>query len=147
MIGDLPNLNLQERCFSGFRKFAPMDDGFRIDKWLWAVRLYKTRTLAAATCRSGKIKLNGEAVKPSKSIKVGDVISFRSGPIIKSLRVIGFPGSRVSAKLVPDFCLDLTPPEEYEKLKLASDTERPFFYSGKGRPTKRDRRKLDDIRE
>jgi len=122
-----------------------MEDAPRIDKWLWSVRLFKTRTLAASVCRAGKIKLNGEPVKPSRSIKAGDVISFRSGPIIRTLLVESFPPSRVSAKLVPEFCTDLTPPEEYEKLKLAEAAERPFFHSGKGRPTKRDRRKLDGL--
>jgi ribosome-associated heat shock protein Hsp15 len=122
-----------------------MEEAPRIDKWLWSVRLFKTRTLAATFCRAGKIKLNGEPVKPSRSIKVGDIVSYRTGPIIKTLRLEGFPSSRVSAKLVSQFCTDLTPAEEYEKLKLVESAERPFFHSGKGRPTKRDRRKLDDL--
>lgn len=124
-----------------------MNDALRIDKWLWTVRLYKTRTLAASVCRTGRIKLNGEPAKPAKTLKAGDVISFRSGPITKTFKVLGFPPSRVSAALVSGFCEDMTPPEEYEKLKIATEAERPFFYTGKGRPTKRDRRKLDDLRD
>lgn len=122
-----------------------MEDQHRIDKWLWSVRLFKTRTEAAEACRGGKIKLNGDAIKPAKILKQGDEISFRSGPIVKTLRVIDFPKSRVGAKLVPQYCEDLTSAEEYEKLKVAKEYERPFFYTGKGRPTKRNRRKLDSL--
>jgi len=122
-----------------------MEDALRIDKWLWSVRLYKTRSLAAAACRGGKLKLNGDLAKPSKTLKAGDVVSFRSGPIMKTFRVTAFPTSRLSAKLVAGYCEDLTPPEEYEKLKIANEYEKPFFYTGKGRPTKRDRRKLDGM--
>lgn len=124
-----------------------MDDSTRIDKWLWSVRLYKTRGEAASACRGGKIKLNGDAVKAAKLLKAGDEISFRTGPVQKTLRVTAFPKSRVGAKLVAQFYEDLTPPGEYEKLKLASEYEQPFFYTGKGRPTKRDRRDIDKFRE
>ncbi len=129
-----------------------MSESNRIDKWIWSVRLFKTRSEAAEACRGGKVKLNGDAVKPAKELKLNDVVSFRSGIIVRSFKVIGFPKSRVGAKLVNDFCEDLTPPEEYERQKLEKQYERPFFYTGpkdssrrKGRPTKRDRRKLDDI--
>jgi ribosome-associated heat shock protein Hsp15 len=121
-----------------------MSENHRIDKWLWSVRLFKTRSLSAEAVRGGKVKLNGDAVKPSKELKIGDQISFRAGPIIKSFKVIGFPASRVGAPLVKDFCTDLTSAEEYEKLQVAREFEKPFFYSGKGRPTKKDRRKLDE---
>jgi len=124
-----------------------MDESTRIDKWLWSVRVYKTRGEAAAACRGGKVKLNGEAVKAAKTLKTGDEISFRTGPITKTLRVIAFPKSRVGAKLVAQFYADLTPPEEYEKLKAANEFEQPFFYTGKGRPTKRNRRDIDKFRE
>lgn len=129
-----------------------MEELHRIDKWLWSVRLFKTRGEAASACRGGKIKLNGDPVKAAKLLKKGDGISFRSGPIVRTFRVIDFPKSRVGAKLVSGFAEDLTPPEEYEKLKVAKEYERPFFYTGpkdslrrKGRPTKRDRRKLDSL--
>lgn len=120
-----------------------MSDNLRIDKWLWSVRLYKTRSLAADACRGGKIKLNGESIKPARTIKAGDEISFRSGIITRTVRVIDFPPARVSAKLVAGFMEDLTPPEEYAKAKEAKEFERPFFYTGKGRPTKKDRRSID----
>jgi ribosome-associated heat shock protein Hsp15 len=122
-----------------------MDESTRIDKWLWSVRLFKTRSEAADACRGGKIKLNGEAVKAAKTLKVCDEISFRSGSITRVFRVLRFPKSRLGAKLVADFYLDLTPPEEYERQKAEKEYERPFFYTGKGRPTKKDRRKLDSL--
>lgn len=122
-----------------------MEDAHRIDKWLWSVRLFKTRGEAATACRGGRIKLNGDAVKAAKPLKKGDTISFRSGPILKTFRVVDFPKSRVGAKLVEGYAEDLTPAEEYEKQKVAKEYERPFFYTGKGRPTKKDRRKLDGL--
>lgn len=122
-----------------------MSESHRIDKWLWSVRLFKTRTEAADACKGGKVKLNGDAVKPAKELKANDTIAFRSGSILRSFKVLEFPKSRVGAKLVADYCEDLTPPEEYEREKQEKQYERPFFYTGKGRPTKRDRRKLDSL--
>lgn len=124
-----------------------MNESHRIDKWIWSVRLFKTRSEAAEACRGGKVKLNGDAVKAAKEVKVNDTITFRSGTITRILKVTDFPKSRVSAKLVPDFCEDLTPPEEYERQKAEKQYERPFFYTGKGRPTKRDRRKLEGMED
>ena len=115
----------------------------RIDKWLWCVRLFKTRTLAAEAVKGGKIKLNGEVVKPSKEVKTGDEISFKVVPLTRTVRVKDFPANRVAAKLVENFMEDLTPPEEYEKLRLMKELGPPVFHTGKGRPTKRDRRKMD----
>lgn len=111
------------------------------------MRLYKTRSEAAAACRGGKVKLNGDTVKAARTLKAGDEISFRSGSIVRTLRVVDFPKSRVGAKLVVNFFEDLTPPEEYEKLKVEKEFERPFFYTGKGRPTKRNRRDIDKLRD
>ncbi len=122
-----------------------MSENHRIDKWLWSVRLFKTRSEAAEACRGGKIKLNGDAVKAAKELKPNDLISFRSGTIQRTIRVVDFPKSRLGAKLVAGYFEDLTPPEEYERQKLEKEYERPFFYTGKGRPTKRDRRKLDGM--
>lgn len=122
-----------------------MSETHRIDKWLWSVRLFKTRTEAAGACRGGKVKLNGEAVKPAKELKANDTVSFRSGTILRTFRVTDFPRSRVGAKLVAAYCEDLTPPEEYERQQMEKQYEKPFFYTGKGRPTKRDRRKLDSL--
>ena len=120
-----------------------MAENHRIDKWLWSVRFYKTRTLASAAVKVGKVKLNGEVTKPAKELKSGDEISFRIGPITRNVRVKDFPPNRVSAKLVPNFMDDLTPPEEFEKIKLMKELGSPVFHSGKGRPTKKDRRKMD----
>lgn len=122
-----------------------MSENKRIDKWLWSVRLFKTRTLAAEACRGGKVKLNGETAKPARELKAGDEISFRHSIIVKTVKVIGFPPSRVAGKLVPQFLEDLTPAAEYEKLKEMRELGPPVFHTGKGRPTKRDRRKLDNI--
>lgn len=124
-----------------------MNESHRIDKWLWSVRLFKTRSESAEACRGGKVKLNGDAVKAAKELKVNDTITFRSGTILRTLKVTDFPKSRMAAKLVLNFFEDLTPPEEYERQKVEKQYERPFFYTGKGRPTKRDRRKLDGFGE
>ena len=122
-----------------------MAENHRADKWLWCVRLFKTRTLAAEACKGGKVKLNGDVVKPAKELKPGDELSFKSGPIMRVVRVLGFPPSRVNAKLAVNYVEDLTPPEEYEKLKLMKELGPPVFHTGKGRPTKRDRRRMDDF--
>lgn len=116
----------------------------RVDKWLWTTRFFKTRALATAACKGGKVKLNNEAVKPARELKKGDEISFRSGPITRIIRVEGFPPNRVSAKLVNEFIHDLTPEEEYEKLRLMKELGPPVFHTSKGRPTKKDRRKMDN---
>jgi len=115
----------------------------RIDKYLWCVRLFKTRTLAAEACKGGKIKLNDDITKAAKELKVGDEIHFKFGVITKRIKVKDFPANRVAAKMVEKFVEDLTPPEEYEKLKLIKELGPPVFHTGKGRPTKKDRRKMD----
>lgn len=115
----------------------------RIDKWLWCVRLFKTRGLATEACKGGKIKLNGDAVKPAKDLHPGDRISFKNGVITRTVEVKDFPPGRVSAKLVADFFEDRTPPEEYERQRQIKELGPPVFHTGKGRPTKRDRRKMD----
>ncbi|HEU4719015.1 MAG TPA: RNA-binding S4 domain-containing protein [Bacteroidia bacterium] len=122
-----------------------MAENLRIDKWLWSVRLFKTRSLATEACKGGRIKLNGDAAKPAKELKAGDEISFKSGPITRTVRVKDFPPSRIAAKFVASFYDDLTPEEEYERLRLMKEVGPSVFYTGKGRPTKRDRRKLGDL--
>ena len=121
-----------------------MESTIRIDKWLWAVRLFKTRTLASDACRGGKVLLNNASVKPSKELKPGDVLQVRTGILTKTVKVTGIIANRVSAKLAVSFVEDLTPPEEYEKLKSKKDD---FFVKrdrGTGRPTKKDRREIDN---
>ena len=87
--------------------------------------------------------MNGEVVKPAKELKIKDEISFKSGPITRTLRVKGFPPNRVNAKVVTEFIDDLTPQEEYEKIRLMKELGPPVFHTAKGRPTKKDRRKMD----
>ena len=120
-----------------------MEDSARIDKWLWTIRFYKTRSEAATACRGGKIKVNGEPVKAAKTLKAGDEITCRQGVLLRTIRVTAFPRSRVGAKLVVNYYEDLTPQEEYDKLKVKGEVERPFFFTLKGRPTKKDRRNIN----
>jgi ribosome-associated heat shock protein Hsp15 len=122
------------------------NDKVRIDKWLWTVRLFKTRTMATDACNAGKVKINSVNCKPSREIKTNDEIQIRIGQLQKIIKVIGFPKSRISAKLVPDCYIDLTPAEEYERVKrLSTQTERREH--GLGRPTKRDRRQIDFLKD
>jgi len=118
----------------------------RIDKWLWIVRLFKTRTMATDACNAGKVKINGVNCKPSREINANDEIQIRIGQLQKTVKVIGFPKSRISAKLVPDYYIDLTSAEEYERVKrLSIQTEKREH--GIGRPTKRDRRQIEYLKE
>lgn len=114
----------------------------RCDKFLWAVRVFKTRTLSSSRCKEGKVFIGEETVKPSRTLKIGDVITVRKGAIHFQYEVIAFPKNRVGAKLVEEYCNDCTTAEEIEKfetIKLAQKS-RP---RGLGRPTKRERRDLD----
>lgn len=115
----------------------------RIDKWLWAVRLYKTRTIAAEACRKGQVSLNGVNLKPSRMVKVGEVVSVRKAPITLSFKILQAIENRVSAKLVPEMLEDVTPPEQYELLELSKISGFVDRARGTGRPTKKERRDLD----
>lgn len=123
-----------------------MEGGIRIDKWLWAVRIFKSRSLASEACRSGKVKILDQAVKPSREVKAGDVILISMAPITKTVKVIALLGGRVAAKLVADFMEDLTPEEEYQKLKRSHDIDFEFRERGAGRPTKRERREIEFLK-
>ncbi len=117
-------------------------DAPRIDKWLWAVRAFKTRSQATEACRSGKVKVDEQAVKPSREVKRGMVVSVHRGPITQTFRVVELLKKRVGAKLVDKYMEDLTPEEEYRKLELIKS--KPAARArGAGRPTKKDRRDLD----
>ncbi len=94
-------------------------DGMRVDKWLFVVRLFKTRSQAAEACRTGKVRLNGSSAKAAKLLHIGDTISVRQNPIFRMLKVIDLTGKRVGARLVPDFAEDNTPLTELEKLRQA----------------------------
>ena len=123
-----------------------MDEELRVDKWLWAVRLFKTRSLASDACRAGKVKIHDMPVKPSRSLKIGDVISLSFPPITRTVKVILLTGNRVSAKLVPQLMEDLTPPEEYAKLEMKREAGFEFRQPGIGRPTKRQRREIEYLK-
>jgi ribosome-associated heat shock protein Hsp15 len=119
------------------------NETLRIDKWLWEVRLFKSRSLATEACKAGKVKMDGSNVKASKEIKAGDIIIVSLNPLFKIVRVKQFPKSRVNAKLVPDFMEDLTLQSEYDRVKLINDTNTEYRERGIGRPTKKQRRVID----
>ncbi len=123
-----------------------MDQGIRIDKWLWAVRAFKTRSLASEACRSGKVKILDQSVKPSRELKVGEIITVSLPPIIRTMKVLVIAGNRVSAKLVPGLMEDLTPESEYQKLKRQKEPGFEFRERGLGRPTKRERREIEFLK-
>lgn len=116
----------------------------RIDKWLWAIRAYKTRSLAAEACKSNKISVNGANAKPSREIKAGDIICVKKMPVIYTFRVIEPIGNRQGAKNVHLYAENLTPQEELDKLTmhLTLSIQRD---KGTGRPTKKDRREIDEL--
>ena len=117
----------------------------RVDKWLFAVRLFKTRGQAADACRNGKVKLNDAPTKAAKHTRMGDTICVRQGPMTRTLKVIGLTEYRVGAKLVPDFAEDETPEAEWEKLRLAKRDNGDSRNNSKGRPSKRERRLIDQF--
>lgn len=117
----------------------------RIDKFLWAVRIFKTRSLATDACRNGKVTMNGIMAKASRDVAEGDVISVNMGIITKTIKVEGLLANRVAAKLVSAYMLDLTSDDEYEKLNIHREhlkNERP---RGTGRPTKKERREIEEF--
>lgn len=115
----------------------------RIDKWLWAVRLFKTRSLAAAACSAGKVKISDHPVKPAREVRMGEVITAMTGEITRTVKVLGIVEQRVGAKLVPGLLEDLTPPEEYARQRERAQQPDFFRPKGSGRPTKKDRRTMD----
>ena len=125
-----------------------MDKKVRIDKWLWAVRAFKTRSMAADACRSGKVKINDQVVKPSRDVAVDDVIIVVKNPqFTRTLKVKEILANRVSAKLVPQYAEELTPKEEYDKLKKYNEINWERRDRGIGRPTKRERRDIDRLKD
>ncbi len=119
----------------------------RIDKWLWAVRIFKTRRLANEACSGGRVKIGGAAVKPSRSLKSGEIVQVRIGAVKNEYRVIKLAEKRMNAKLIPEFMEDITPVEETDKLTISKSIPVQTRKRGEGRPTKRERRKLDKLRE
>jgi ribosome-associated heat shock protein Hsp15 len=122
-----------------------MSEGIRIDKWLWSVRIFKSRNLATEFCKKGRVLIGGEAVKASRLIRIGDIIEIRKPPVTYTYQVTGLIEKRVGAKTAVENLLNLTPPEELDRLK--KNHESAFFYRdrGTGRPTKKERRELDKL--
>lgn len=124
-----------------------MDSSVRIDKWLWAVRIFKTRSIASEACKKGKISINDIVVKPSREVKIGDVIHVKNPPVIYHYKVLALTEKRMGAKLVPDFMEDITPSENLEILEIQKHMKWSNRERGTGRPTKKDRRDLDDFQK
>ena len=122
------------------------NESVRIDKWLWSVRVFKTRSLATDACKSGKITIDGKPLKPSHVVKIGEIIEYKVPPIVRTFKVTGLLAKRVSAKLAVDFMEELTSEAEFEKLKAARNDPLAFRPRGAGRPTKRERRVIDDLK-
>jgi ribosome-associated heat shock protein Hsp15 len=117
----------------------------RIDKYLWCIRYYKTRNIATEACKKGHIRINGDSVKASKLVFNGDKITLRKDQINYEIEVIDIPANRVGAKLVALYCKDITPPEVFEKLELLKYSKDYYRKKGTGRPTKKDRREIEDF--
>jgi len=117
----------------------------RIDKWLWAVRIFKTRTIAAEACKKGRIMINGSLIKASRMVKPGDVIQVKKPPVIYSFKILQAIEKRVGAKLVPEVMENVTTPDQYELLEMNKVSGFVDRARGMGRPTKKDRRDLDDF--
>ncbi len=119
----------------------------RIDKYIWCVRLSKTRSIATELVTKGKVKLNGEPTKPSKDVKVGDVITIQKNTAVFSYKVLQLLANRVGAKLVVDYVLDMTDPIEIDKYKQYQSAQSTYRELGTGKPTKKDRRDISDFLE
>ena len=115
----------------------------RIDKWLWAARIFKTRSIAVDACKNGRVTIEGVCVKPSRMVKVGETVSVRKPPITYSFRILKTIEMRVGAKLLPEIYENVTAPEQYELLEMTRISGFVDRARGTGRPTKKDRRSLD----
>lgn len=124
-----------------------MAEEVRIDKYLWSIRVYKTRSDATDACKGGKVRINGSDIKPSKTVKPGDIITARKGAVSYRYKVLATIDKRQGAKLVPQYAENITPQEELDKLKSPVEA---FFLKrdrGAGRPTKKERRQMDSLWE
>ena len=119
----------------------------RIDKWLWAARLFKTRSLAADAIKGGKVKMDDNPVKPSREVKVGDIIQVQIDQLHKVVEVKTVVKNRVSPKQVPEVYNDLTPKEEYERIEFMHAYKTEWRDRGAGRPTKKDRRMIERLKD
>lgn len=117
----------------------------RLDKWLWAARIFKTRSIAAAACKKGQVSMGGTPLKPSRMVKVGDVLDVRKPPVTYSFRILQAIEHRVGAKLIPNILVDITAPEQMELLEMNRISGFVGRARGTGRPTKKERRALDNF--
>ena len=122
-----------------------MKNEARIDKWLWAARIFKTRTIAAAACKKGQVSMKGAQLKPARTIRVGDVIDVRKPPVTYSFKVLQTIEKRVGAKLLPEIFENVTSPEQFELLEMAKISGFIGRAKGTGRPTKKERREIDSF--
>ena len=126
---------------------AEEDNIVRMDKWLWAARLFKTRSLAADAIKGGKVKVDGNPVKPSREVKEGDIIQVQIDQLHKVVQVKTVIKNRVSAKQVPEVYTDLTPKEEYERIEFMHAYRAEWRDRGAGRPTKKERRMIERMKD
>jgi len=119
----------------------------RVDKYLFAMRIYKTRSIATDACKKGRVTMHGTELKPSRTFSVGDKFSVRKGPITYTYEILQLSENRLGAKLVPEFMENVTPPEQLEILELSRYTSNGMRDRGAGRPTKKDRRDINEYTE
>lgn len=124
----------------------PDTENVRVDKWLWTVRVYKTRSLATEACKNGRVRIGEQVVKPSREIRINDEVSIHFGIFTKTVRVIALLHHRVSAALVPGFLEDITPQAEYDKMIVQKEIKPEYRPRGIGRPTKKHRRLIDRLK-
>lgn len=117
----------------------------RVDKWLWAVRIFKTRSIATDACKKGRVMIDNVAVKPSRNIRVGEVVQVKKPPVTYSFKVLDLADKRMGAKLVPQFMENVTTPDQYELLELNKISGFVDRQRGTGRPTKKERRDLEQF--
>ena len=122
-----------------------MSDDIRLDKYLWAVRIFKTRSDAADAIRQNRVLVNDAYAKPSREVKQGDVIAVKKQPVTYQYKVLELVSSPQGAKNVPQYCLNITPQEELDKLTIPRETVFVFRERGTGRPTKKERREIDAL--
>lgn len=122
-----------------------MAENVRVDKWLWAVRVFKTRSQATEACRKGHVSIDDLPVKPSRIVHPDEIVKVRKAPIERSFKVLALAEKRMSAKLAADFVEDVTPPEELEIIEMQKNMRWLTRDRGTGRPTKKDRRDIDDF--
>lgn len=120
-----------------------MTEEARIDKWLWAARIFKTRSIAADACKNGRVTMNNVCVKPSRMVKAGEVVSVKKPPVTYSFRILKTIEQRVGAKLIPEIYENVTDPKQYELLEMSRISGFVDRARGTGRPTKKERRALD----